>query len=373
MFVKAPLMALMIYGTTCGMTKSAQFPMTALKELTKDTRSRLSELPPQLAQTIQLQVFARCKLTRSQVIRLLEDSGTYFATIPRDIWRYVIYPMVFAKPNIVTISGLLNDRFTRFVDLSNNTKKELQAFMQRVAADDLAPTLVPFDGSKELCLFSAVERSDAQLVKQLVFDTINANHERDFETPLWMAVRRGDLDIASMLLAAGADPNMLTSRELPIFICNLRTSHPSIAEGLIARGAAVAYAPVYDNRPLFQAVRLRDSLMVELLLENGTNPDTITYPEEPIAKQDYGFGATALCVAASCHDPDIVRLLLAAGSDRNKANAFGQRPLDIALREGPQETVEALTSSPNCEPGLEPIKKFCEKLWDEKTKRMGHD
>ena len=361
-------MPLMIWAPLFGMEKSVQFPMTKLKELMREPSLRLSTLPPVVAETIQLQVFARQKLSRHQVIGLLRDRLTYFGSIPRDINQFVIYPMVFGKPNttltFTPITRLLSDDRTYFRALPDALKTLLQPFMERVATDDdLAPILTPFNGSKELCLFSAVERSDAKLVQLLIASKVNINHEREYETPLWIAVKRRDRDIAHILLANGADPNALMSRELPVMVCNLRTNHPHVAGILLKKGAQEVYAPAYDNRPLSQAVRLLDPFMVELLLENGTALDTVTYPAEPAVKQDHGFGATALCVAAGNRDPETVRLLLAAGADALKPNAFGQRPLDIALKEGPQETVDALKAYIDGRTSPEPIGKFIEKLW----------
>lgn len=354
------MVALLMCGAAYSMDKSLQFPLTELRELMKKPDLYLSTLPPHIARMIQLQVFSRKRMSRSQVIALMRDRCTYFAQMPLDIKRFVIYELIFGTPYIIPFSQMLSDTCTRLEALPVQVKTILHIL---VVDDDLAPILAPFGGSKELCLLSAVERGDTSLVRALLISGADPNYEKDDDTPLCIATSRGDIDIASMLLSAGANPNKMMSRESPPFICNLRENHPLVADLLLSKGASEYYVPVYHYRPLFLALQAGDSHMVEILLKQGTAVNTITYPAEPVTREDYTFGATALCVAAACCSTDIIRLLLAAGADASKPNAFGLRPVDIARKEGRLSVVEVLESSHGCKTGLEQIQKSLEELW----------
>lgn len=66
----------------------------------------------------------------------------------------------------------------------------------------------------------------------------------------------------------------------------------------------------YGERPLDGAVRIRNAQIVQLLLENGANPNLIT-------SSGMTPGMTPLMYAVSLGDADIVELLLQYGADRD--------------------------------------------------------
>ena len=105
-------------------------------------------------------------------------------------------------------------------------------------------------------------------------------------TPLVRAAGVGDVEIARLLLAAGADPNRLC-------------------------GCAGA------ETPLWTATLIGSSELVALLLGAGANPNEPAFA-----------GATPLHVAEQRGRQDLAGLLLRAGADPNRADSRGRTPAD---------------------------------------------
>jgi Ankyrin repeats (3 copies) len=114
-----------------------------------------------------------------------------------------------------------------------------------------------------------------------------------------------------MLLAAGADP-----------------SGPSDYKAFHHSRWQFGLEPTWH---LVQAAYTDHPKIVKRLLEAGANPNLVC-----------GEGETALTVAADHGNTEIVRLLLAAGADRNYKTPWGTAA-EIAQRKGHAEIVSLLT------------------------------
>ena len=196
-------------------------------------------------------------------------------------------------------------------------------------------------------------------------------------TALHFAVQQGDVPLARLLLAAGADVHAaLTVRQLDQFtlglvetfdrqtplwlaITNCRRDgleyfgstepHPvslscpvnaALGTLFLEHGADPNTADGAGFRPLHRAVQAGMPPLVEALLAHGADPDA-RVPAD--ARQWTGenrggartvapvpIGATPFFIAAWTHRPEIMRTLLAAGADPHLTAADGTPPLAAA-------------------------------------------
>ena len=152
-------------------------------------------------------------------------------------------------------------------------------------------------------LVDAVQRADAAAVRTLLAERVDPDApQADGSTALHWAVHRDDVDIAALLIGAGAN---------------------------------VAAANRYGVRPLSLACTNGSPAMVELLLDAGADPNAAL-----------AEGETALMTAARTGVVDVVDLLLARGADVNAAETWrGQTALMWAAAEGYTAAVEAMLAA----------------------------
>lgn len=104
------------------------------------------------------------------------------------------------------------------------------------------------------------------------------------------------------------------------------------ARMLLKKGASPTYKDSYGVTPLFLSVRNDNVAMVKELLDAGADPN------------DWGSGYHPLCEAASSWNPEMWRLLIAAGANVNAGNEAGWTPLKSAITKGNAGFVELLIS-----------------------------
>jgi ankyrin repeat protein len=160
-------------------------------------------------------------------------------------------------------------------------------------------------GGAELTLVDAVKAGNRAAVtaflKTPAAKTAVNVPEADGTTALHWAVRGDDLEIARILVAAGANPNA---------------------------------ANRYGLTPLSIAASNANGAMVGLLLEAGGD-----------AKATIRQGETVLMAAARAGNPDAVRLLLERGADANaREQTLGETPLMWAAAENHPEAIRHLVA-----------------------------
>jgi ankyrin repeat protein len=167
-------------------------------------------------------------------------------------------------------------------------------------------------------------------------------------TPLMLAAREGDVGLARMLVAAGADVNAVggdgkTALALAIFNGNY-----DAATYLVDSGADVNKADAQRFTPLFWAVDRRnmetapnfpwmvtsDPLpLIRKMLDTGANPNALVN-NTPRARMREGSPrivfATALMRAAIAADLELVKLLLEHGADPSIISRDGETMLSAA-------------------------------------------
>ena len=161
-------------------------------------------------------------------------------------------------------------------------------------------------------------------------------------SPLLYAARDGRLEIARMLLDAGADVNLPDANDITPLLVAITNNHPDVARSLIDRGAGINASDWYGRTPLWAAVETRNMDvdnatfengvdrapfvdLIRLLLERGANANARMKEVPPIRRQFLRVtgslswvdltGQTPFLTAALAGDLTVMRLLLAHGAD----------------------------------------------------------
>jgi len=134
-------------------------------------------------------------------------------------------------------------------------------------------------------------------------------------TALTFAVVKGNIDVAKVLLQAGADPNAAGGIahvgfcSVMIFAMQPRPDRLELIDMLIAAGGKLNPPSTFPHSPLMSAVQFKDIDLINALLKRGADVNWAN-----------SIGTTALQEAITIGEPnvEVIRLLLKAGADPNK-------------------------------------------------------
>jgi uncharacterized protein len=164
----------------------------------------------------------------------------------------------------------------------------------------------------DVTVADAARRGDVTAVRALLKQGADVNEASgDGMTALHWAAERGDADLVSMLLSAGANPKATTrlGGYLPIHLASLG-GHARATAALIAAGADANAATTTGASALMLAARSGSTDTVTRLIENGAEIDA----------KEKAHGQTALMVAAGLNRAEVVNLLLTRGADATLAS-----------------------------------------------------
>lgn len=191
--------------------------------------------------------------------------------------------------------------------------------------------------ASESDLDHAIEKDSIEEIKRLIGEGVDINgRPGSFVSPLYRAVVRGNRDIVEILLAARADPNG-NSRWETTLEAALKYNFLDIAKLLLVAGADVDQLQASPDRqtPLQFAVKKKSAEMVKLLLDVGADAN-----RRGGNKND----GTALTIAVSSGSVEIVTLLLAAGADPNISTIGLFTPMECAVKRNSMEMVKLLVN-----------------------------
>ena len=166
----------------------------------------------------------------------------------------------------------------------------------------------------------AAMRGQAAAVRALVLQRADVNQPQgDGMTALHWAARRGDTDIASILLEAGADVRAVTrlGSYTPLHLAAQEGSE-GVVRALLARDADAGAVTTTGAVPLHFAAASGNEVAIALLLERGADPNA----REP------QWGQTPLMFAAASGRTEAVKRLVAGGADVSLA----AKVIDISAR-----------------------------------------
>ena len=190
-------------------------------------------------------------------------------------------------------------------------------------------------------LHRAAAAGDVESVKRLIDenpDGINSKDSPGGLTPLHEAARAGHADVAQVLIAAGADPNIPNRYgKTPLYwATGGRTVE--FVNLLIQAGSDVNAVDRFGSIPLREAATCSDDVTTaKALINAGANVNP-----QPSRPPTLLPGGTPLSIAASKNNIKMVKLLASHGADVNGRNDAGNPPVQVAAFAGLPELIKLL-------------------------------
>lgn len=176
-------------------------------------------------------------------------------------------------------------------------------------------------------LHDAVRAGDATHVQALLLAGANVNELDSFGSPLHLAAARGSVEIATVLIDAGANleakASTFSEKAHPLHTAAVE-NQVAVAALLIERGAKVDSRNAEGMTPLLVAASNGNVEVAALLLKAGADPlaEDVTHQQTPIH------------FAAVTGKLEFLKLILANGIDINlRSTHNGETPLYYATRQ----------------------------------------
>jgi ankyrin repeat protein len=155
-------------------------------------------------------------------------------------------------------------------------------------------------------LVEAARQKNREAVRALLAQNVDVNApQSDGATALHWAAHRNDLDIADLLLRAGARASAANDYGITPLSLACTNRSAAMVEKLLAAGANPNLAQSNGETPLMSCVRTGSAEAVQMLLARGANVNT----------KEHTRGQTALMWAAARAHSELVRILIEHGAD----------------------------------------------------------
>ena len=182
-------------------------------------------------------------------------------------------------------------------------------------------------------IHDAAVEGNIEAVKQHLAAGTDVNAKRgDGQTPLHFAVAKDHKELAELLITKGADVNAKDYRGSTSLHYAAFKSHDEIAELLIANGADVNAKEEDGGTPLDKAIFYQKTEFAALLRKHG-------------AKTGEEFSLHVAAGKNGKGDIEIVRKVLAAGTDIDARDILGSTALRYAIYSGHKEIAELLIAN----------------------------
>ncbi|XP_015769656.1 PREDICTED: ankyrin repeat and SOCS box protein 3-like [Acropora digitifera] len=163
------------------------------------------------------------------------------------------------------------------------------------------------------------------------------------ETPIFLATLKGHIDCVKLLMAFGAQVNVMNDEEVDLLVAAVKGGNKECFEIFLSQNFDVNSQDVGGWGAMHEAAYAGRQDFIERLLSCSADID--------IQNSD---GATPLFTAAQYGRLTCLKLLLKKGADVNKLTVDNASPLFIAAQEGLADCVTALLSS-GSDPGISVI------------------
>jgi ankyrin repeat protein len=175
----------------------------------------------------------------------------------------------------------------------------------------LVLTATLWAGGNDAPVAEAAMTGDREAVRALLKQGVDVNAAMgDGMTALHWAAKKGDVELAQMLLYAGANVKAMTRLGgfTPLIMAS-ETGNAAMIDMLLKAGAEAKVATTNGTTPLMLAAVAGRAEAVTLLIDKGADPN---------AKEN-ARGETALMFAANYNRVDAMKALIAGGADINVA------------------------------------------------------
>ena len=187
------------------------------------------------------------------------------------------------------------------------------------------------DGQTSLHKAASSQRDCHEMCLLLIRKGVEVNAiDNNGDTSLQIALQKGNMKTAEVLLADGADCNMLNRSDETVLhlLCKGGIDRHELCEDLISHGASPHLTDKEGNLPLHFALKnklLKTSCMLFKKLGGSTLDDL---QEMNIQKKHF---SDLLCFAVTCCDTECCQKLLDFGANPNAATEKGKTPLHLAI------------------------------------------
>jgi hypothetical protein len=152
------------------------------------------------------------------------------------------------------------------------------------------------------------------------------------QTPLFLALKLGKLDLVRTLIEGGGDVNLQSRSGFSLLHDAVKRGDVALTRLILTLGPDLDARTVDGWTPLIAAVQ-KDLEIVRLLLNAGADVNAASR-----------FGYTSLQRAAAQNKADVVKLLLERGADVHAVDAAGKSAIDFAETAKSDEVISLLTS-----------------------------
>lgn len=245
--------------------------------------------------------------------------GPYNQETPMQLVRSIIY---FTSNKLLFPIHNIRKKVTQWLCMDNNSN--LLQYLLSVEG----PTT---EALAESLLHTAIEFDNIRAVKTILATGVDPNccGANSVDSPLQQALSNENIDIARLLIDAGADVNANASTwgwyNDPLQIATMK-GNTKLVDMVLAAGARINTVNGHGHCALNLAIQNRNIEVVQILLEKGTDIDFMNEYEKD-----------ALHFAAIGGRIDIVKILLAAGADVNVEGSYGSTVLEKGVLSGSHE------------------------------------
>jgi len=215
------------------------------------------------------------------------------------------------------------------------TRALILSFFCCIAAAAIAQNATEDNLSTNARFLMAARNADAAaLARELAAGAAVNSRNRLGESALVIVLKKDRVDLANVLIDAGADVNLAAVNGITPLMAAAYGGHDAIVKRLLAKGADIRAVDRLQKNAMVYAAGEGHTEVVMTLVGAGMAPNDVYANDLTPLMWAAGFGKTAT-----------VRALLAAGADASRKDNRGKTAADMAREQGFSETVAVLQAA----------------------------
>jgi ankyrin repeat protein len=220
---------------------------------------------------------------------------------------------------------------------------------------ELGAHLEAADDTGQTPLMWAAAKGQVETIQYLLARGANVNRKTQAGfTPLFFSIKSGNPQAPVVVLEGGGDADYLAPDGTSAVQLAMYQQQFEFAALLIKRGVDLQAFDRNGNQLLHAAILNQQTGLVNLLLAQGASPNALTGPSKVVWRYEVNFTSmpyvtypkSPLLLAAKVGSADIMRSLVAAGSNTEFQAEDGTHVLHAAAQANPAALALALAMSP---------------------------